>query len=106
EGDYIRNPFADPDFDPYKHSYGVLDTMINPFGKAANRATNRMQDIAAEMATKVGADGDRARDFANRYVNGTMAYTPYIYAKNEFAARWDSEQMDSAIYRAIDGLFS
>jgi hypothetical protein len=39
-------------------------------------------------------------------MNAAIAYTPYIYAKNEFAHHWDNPDMDKAIYRAIDGAFS
>lgn len=106
DGRRVKNQFADPDFDPYSPTYGTIDTMINPFGKAAHNATIKAQEIAAELAGKFGKDVDGAKDFTNRYVNGTMAYTPYIYAKNEFAHRWDNAQMDSSIYRAIDGAFS
>jgi hypothetical protein len=43
------------------------------------------------------------RNFSNTYVNAAVAYTPYMYAKAEFANLWDDGKMDMAIERAIDG---
>lgn len=101
----VPNPFADPNFDPYAARFGVTDAMLNPFGKAARTATVHAQEVTDKIAERYGMDAAHLRDFADRYVNGTMAYTPYIYTKNEFAHRWDTPKMDSAIYRAIDGMF-
>jgi hypothetical protein len=42
------------------------------------------------------------RDFVRDYANAAWAYTPYMYAKAEFANLWDNKQMDGAVDRLID----
>ena len=105
DGTVVDNPFAAADFDPYGKTYGMMDTFVNPFGKLSYNLSRKADGLATDVADRLGKDPANARALSELYVQGSLAYTPYIYTKNEFAARWDNKQMDTAIYRAIDGLF-
>jgi hypothetical protein len=105
DGTIIKNPFGVEGFDPYKKTYGIFDTAVNPFGRASFELTKKANAAAEKIATARGWDVDTAVDLSSRYINGAMAYTPYIYTKNEFSHRWNNKSMDNAIYRTIDGLF-
>lgn len=98
-----------PDFSAYDQTYGKLDAVLNPFGRVANKLSTGAARMGARVAKAKGAD-ENGQDYAGRvadsYVNAAIAYTPYIYAKNEFAHHWDNPHMDTAIYKAIDGVFS
>lgn len=104
DGTLVKNPFAGEGYNPYDETHGIFDTMMNPFGKASYDLTHKANAAAEKLATSRGWDVDSAVDLSSRYVNGAMAYTPYIYTKNEFAQRWNNKDMDTAIYRAIDGV--
>jgi hypothetical protein len=41
--------------------------------------------------------------FTHPFVNASIAYTPYMYAKAEFAKLWDNGKTDVAVERMIDG---
>ena len=99
------NPFGAPDFDPYQLGHTKFDTWTTAFGKASYKATVAAEGAASKIAQRTGRDEAKMVDLANRYAHGAFAYTPYIYAKNEFAHKWDNKSMDDALYRAIDGVF-
>jgi hypothetical protein len=104
----IDNPF-DGGFDPYKTTHGIFDTMVNPMARASFALTKKLNNITAKTAETFNWSdkaSDTAVDLSSRYVNGAMAYTPYIYTKNEFSERWNNADMDSAIYRALDGVLN
>lgn len=46
------------------------------------------------------------RNAAHVFADASFAYTPYMIAKAETARRWDNKDMDSAIYRLMDGVVS
>lgn len=97
------------DFNPYDDTFSKLDTVLNPFGKFAKTMSAGAEKVTTGIARKRGADEagiKYAENLADTYVNAAIAYTPYIYAKNEFAHHWDNPDMDTAIYKAIDGVFS
>lgn len=98
-----------PDFNPYDETYSNLDAVLNPLGKAAHKLSTGAAGASRRVARMAGV-GEDGQDYAGRvadsYVNAAFAYTPYIYAKNEFAHHWDNPDMDKAVYRAIDGMFS
>lgn len=104
-GTAIANPFAQQHFNPHEHGYGLFDKALRPIGKATYQLTGQASNIAATHAETVGISSKKADLHGKRYANAAIAYTPYIYAKNEFNSRWDNPQMDSAIYRTIDGVF-
>ncbi len=47
--------------------------------------------------------GGSSSDFAKRYTNAAVAYTPYMYSKAEAAKIWDTGKMDMSLERMIDG---
>jgi hypothetical protein len=81
----------------------VSDAVREPFerlgGKLDEVVVNqrKLGDIAQRNM------GSSLRNMANTYVNSAMSYTPYMYAKAEFANLWDDGKMDMSIERAIDG---
>lgn len=96
-------------FNSYGDTFNRLDTVLNPFGKAAHKMSAGATKVTTGIAKMRGADEEGiqyAERLADTYMNAAIAYTPYIYAKNEFAHHWDNPDMDKAIYRAIDGVFS
>lgn len=84
----------------------VLDKTLNPLGAAANKLSNGLGNIVAPLGGNTPEGKTRAREFARNYVNASMAYTPYIYAKNEFSNMWDNTHMNTAVDRVVDGVFN
>lgn len=83
----------------------AIDAALDPMGKAANSLSEKASGFAQSLARSPEGKA-KANDFARTYVNATLAYTPYIYAKNEFAQMWDNQTMDTAVDRVVDGLFN
>ncbi|MBM3618204.1 MAG: hypothetical protein FJX23_06615 [Alphaproteobacteria bacterium] len=83
----------------------MLDNVLDPFGKAANSLSDKLGGAVQTLA-RSDEGKQKATDFARTYVNASMAYTPYIFAKNEFALMWDNKSMDKAVDRTVDGMFS
>lgn len=83
----------------------MLDNALDPFGKAANHLSDKLGGAVSTLA-RTDEGKDKATAFARTYVNASMAYTPYIFAKNEFALMWDNKAMDKAVDRTVDGMFS
>jgi len=105
-----RNPLRNGKIDVYDRSYSLADGALNAIGAASSGARQVAQDLAvsaketfsgtqnpmAERALKLSAD---------RFVNASISYTPYMMAKAEFARLWDDGKMDMATERMIDGAF-
>ncbi|MCH2547765.1 MAG: hypothetical protein MK052_09185 [Alphaproteobacteria bacterium] len=106
KGEPVVNPFSKMEGDPFTPTHGIFDTLLNPLGRASYEVTKKANTAVGALADNRGWDKDSAVDLSSRYVNGAMAYTPYIYTKNEFAHRWNNPEMDGAIYRALDGVSS
>lgn len=95
----------DVDRSHWSMSNRIIDSALDPFGKAANTLGDKAAGVASSFA-RSGEGKEKAEDFARAYVNASMAYTPYIYAKTEFARMWDNNTMDKAVDRFVDGLFN
>jgi hypothetical protein len=80
-------------FDPHKQNVG--NPILNAIGKGQNTIRNGFSDFTVKFVPN--------RQDANTYINSAMSYTPYMYAKGEFARLWDDGRMDAALERAIDG---
>lgn len=102
----IPNKVLKPGFDPYswKHSRGVFDTVLTPFGRVSHNTGN--------LIHRLGRGFGMGKLFAYDIANASISYTPYMIAKAETALRWDRpgaggvNLMDNAIYRFIDGVTS
>ena len=95
--------------DIYEHNSSPVSGVMNPLGKALNCYTNALhENIAAPMFNMFGIDGhsDGARAATKTFARAQAAYFPYMMAKYEFAQKWDTPDMDAAIYRALDGITS
>ena len=101
-------------FNPNAKSFGTFDAGFNTTAKVCGVARKPFENAGAEL-DKVTINGQRVesiatrtfgasfRSMANTYVNSAISYTPYMYAKAEFANLWDDGKMDMSIERAIDG---
>jgi hypothetical protein len=97
-------------YDPYHQRFGVANAALNKVGKFNNSVMNAAQPIADRVSAsgkldwaKRGLGVNDFTGFKNTYVNAAFAYTPYMYAKYEFANLWDNGKMDVATERMIDG---
>lgn len=116
------NPLA-KGFDPYHRTVkGPADSVLNGIGWASNQARHSLDNPArwADENWKFGQKIKsglgmryRARDgsmklsswtrFTHPMIHASLAYTPYMYSKAEFANLWDNSQMDVATERLIEG---
>ncbi|MDX1974330.1 MAG: hypothetical protein SFT92_01500 [Rickettsiales bacterium] len=121
DGDFIQSyhapveQFGDParigkGFDPYGKTFGPIDWTLNEVGRVNYAVGKTASDIANQYNDT--ALGTRAREalglktlggFAHSMTNASLAYTPYMIAKAEFANLWDSGKMDVSLERMIDG---
>jgi hypothetical protein len=95
--------------DIYEHNSSLVSGVMNPLGKALNCYTNALhENIAAPMFNMFGIDGhsNDAKFATKTFARAQAAYFPYMMAKYEFAQKWDTPDMDAAIYRALDGITS
>jgi len=90
----------------YDAPHGTFDKMVNPFGKAWYKLNEGMDGAIEKTGKVLKWDQDKiqtAQGIGGQYTRSLMAYTPYIYVKNEFAHRWDNEDMDKAIDQMWSG---
>jgi hypothetical protein len=104
--------------------HGAIDPHANPKGMAqrALAGIGRLTDKGRIPVSELGAKLDRfaisqstigklsqqhiganLKSLGNTYSMAVKSYTPYMYAKAEFANLWDDGKMDMALERAIDG---
>ncbi len=119
-------PFHDATYDNWKPNTrfdrferGFSQT-LNPLGKFSNwlggKAANASDKLVGkgmwpknEWLNKIVEQGDRRRSFMHNYVDASLSYTPYMWAKAETTLRVDDRkadgspgQMDLAIYKFMD----
>ncbi len=100
----VGNPLAGGNIDAYKQTFGVGDRMLNEFGKVNDFARKRGHRPVRWLQDTFGVTVPKR--LVDSAVNASLAYTPYFYAKAEFANLWDTGRMDVAIERAVDGIAS
>ncbi len=109
-----KHPFHEGVFHPNAKSFGTLDAGLNTIAKVSDavrvpisNAGGKLDQVMVnqQKVEKIAQRhlGNSVRGMANTYVNSAMSYTPYMYAKAEFANLWDDGKMDMSIERAIDG---
>lgn len=114
-------------YNPYEagNSGSLFSSLTRPFGSASYNTGKFLGDI-------VTAKSDGTRKFTHKLLgiayndspasqqknnanlrnavhtmaDASFAYTPYMIAKAETARRWDNKDMDSAIYKLMDGVVS
>jgi len=105
------NPY-DEHFRPYHQGGTVVDRSFDRIGRANQAAVNKVNQWGEQYelyhSKGVGAfnnaiGADQFNEFTNRFANAAIAYTPYMYAKAEFANLWDDGKMDTATERMING---
>ncbi|MAR56795.1 MAG: hypothetical protein CMM93_06395 [Rickettsiales bacterium] len=106
----LAAPDFGPNFDPFakKHTRGMFDRAINPFGRACYQAADM-----ANRGIRYAGITSVPKAAVHDWMNASFSYTPYMIAKAETALRWDRPKdadgmndMDRAIYRMIDGVCS
>lgn len=104
-----------PDYNRFNEVTNVTDHIINPIGQMgtnyANFLNNRITKPlvhAVEMAR--GKESPKLQQdiqsLTNTFARAQFAYVPYMIGKYETQQIVDTPQMDAALYRALDGLFS
>lgn len=102
-------------FDAHARSFGPADAALNTLGKAnynlaraatgpAEAVERLMPDLTQWAKGKLGIAGQGAGRFIRPMMYASAAYTPYMYAKAEFANLWDDGKMDLAAERLVDGV--
>ncbi len=104
---------ANPHFDPHATEVNLIGKGFDKVGKYSSRLVERVDNIANRIDTKrkeglLHAIKDKfgileLNKFSNTYTKAAISYTPYMYAKAEFARLWDHGKMDMALERMIDG---
>jgi len=109
--------YAGQKFSPYKEGAGISDKIFNGIGAGQQRVAKQLTPLAHWADNHSGALGARIKQswgvpatdsftrFTQPFARASMSYTPYMYAKAEFANLWDSGKMDYAAERMIDGAF-
>lgn len=113
------NPFEN------KHSGSLFSAALKPFGRLSFNTGESLFDKVSGVSEKsqkrmhrllgiaydenpqaMQANRVNLRNAVHTAVDASFAYTPYMIAKAETARRWDNKDMDSAIYRLMDGVVS
>lgn len=87
----------------YRGDASTFDRVMNHFGSLNEKAVQGTIKLTG-AGDKPMLLGIKGKDFARSWVNGSISYTPYMFAKDEFARLWDNEVTDAAIYRTLDGV--
>jgi len=101
-------------FDAYGKAFGIADVPLNAVGKANYQAANlldkpaawadkNMGSFGADIKDHIGVPGGKLENFTRPMIYAAASYTPYMYAKAEFANLWDNGKMDMSAERMIDG---
>lgn len=90
----------------YKGGTYVFDRAMNHFGHINEKAVSAVNKHITPHVFPKNLFGQNAESFGRTWTNGAISYTPYMFAKDEFARLWDNEVTDAAIYRTLDGVGS
>lgn len=110
-------------YDSYAKTFGIGDTALNAVGKAnykiaglfdkpAGWADKSLGNFGQDIKSAFGYNhkdlsyNNKFQSFTRPMVNASLSYTPYMYAKAEFANMWDDGKMDMSAERMIDGAAS
>lgn len=74
-----------------------LDKLSNPFGKIAYKFSSKAKEMQS-------LSSPNHQGLVENWVNASLAYTPYIYAKNELQHHFDTPEMDRAILKMAKNL--
>jgi hypothetical protein len=112
------NPIPE-EFAPYSHGKKLVDKTFDAIGGVNKQVVDyviKREGIAERIDSATSPYGgtyvkqklgiDQLREVAPDFINAAVAYTPYMYAKAEFANLWDDGKTDTAIERLINGATS
>lgn len=115
------NPFSAKGFDPHAKTYGMMDTLLTPIGRASDAVhslfsplTNWLERNHTWVNNNLGMNLDvslqgKARlkggaAVTHTYTNAAIAYTPYFWAKSDMLSNyWDTGRTDVSLDRIVDG---
>jgi hypothetical protein len=96
--------------DPYHHESSQLSGVMNPVGRFVSGYSNGLyNNFVSPTLNLFGINADENPDVkwaTSTFARAQTAYFPYMLAKYELAQKWDTPDMDAAIYRGIDGVCS
>ena len=112
---------AGTSFHPYRQQNSLPDRLFNSLGQGQYEVTHSLTHVAESADQHLGGIGQGIKNklggfgpenkgsftyFTGPFSRASMSYTPYMYAKAEFANLWDSGKVDLAAERLIDGASS
>ncbi len=96
------NPFKDGFIQHNAKTYGIWDKLLNPVAKANDKVRNALRKPIGGLLNKLGSTSGES--FADTFINASIAYTPYFWAKSDWlAAKLDYGRMDAAVDRTLAG---
>lgn len=108
------NPFIGDKSSGYEKRYKEFgqnvewhDKFTNPVGRFCNDSGHALTEVAKPVARffKKDANFGNISKHAQRYMDGTLAYTPYFMVKTDLlSTAYDTPRMDMAIDRMIGGI--
>ncbi len=108
------NPFVTRKSSGYERRYREYDQNVewhdkftNPVGRFCNDSGHALTEVIKPAARFFKKDANFANigKHAQRYVDGTLAYTPYFMVKTDLlSTAYDTPRMDMAIDRMIGGI--
>lgn len=97
------NP-SELDRSAWRTSSRIIDKTLNPFGVLANNFGNGLGNFLARFF-KSEERKKQAREFGYDDANAILAYTPYIWLKNELDHKYN-EPLDKPTDRIVGGIFN
>ncbi|MFO0389784.1 MAG: hypothetical protein ACK502_08735 [Alphaproteobacteria bacterium] len=108
-GEVAPNPIASGVIHHNEKTWGVVDRLMNPIAKANDRVRTWLREPVSKLydstfkKTKTFKEMD-SKAVADMFINASIAYTPYFWAKSDWlAAKLDYGRMDAAVDRTLAG---
>ncbi len=108
-GEAAPNPLAGGVINPNEKTWGLFDRLMNPIAKANDKVRGVLRKPVSKIydatlkKTKT-FEHMNTLDAADSFINASIAYTPYFWAKSDWlAAKLDYGRMDVAVDRALAG---
>ena len=117
--DPLKSGLPGTSFHPYSEGQGIGGRIFDKIGHGQHEVAKKLTPVAKWADDHSGAYGAKIKQalggfgedgsqsfkrFTHPFVRASMSYTPYMYAKAEFANMWDNGATDMAAERLIDGV--
>ena len=108
-GELAPNPLAAGAIKPNDKTWGLVDRLMNPIAKANDKVRTAIRTPVSKFydatfkKTKAFKELD-SMGAADMFINASIAYTPYFWAKSDWLAnKLDYGRMDAAVDRTLAG---